>query len=545
MKAINKERKQPPSFRKNGMKKALLVDDDFLVRSYLKTLSSWADAGFCIEADVRDGEEALDVLEKAKIHLVVTDIAMPLMDGIQLIREIRKRYKNVYIIVLSCHDDFEHVKKAMQEGADEYVLKNTLEEESLYTMLATAMEHMEEKAQEPELAVAEKPDEDLINKTRMFFNQVLSGTLQGVERERARIKAGIKGRYQNSAVVVMKLKEREDLEDTWADIEREQYCMEFLGRFRKEMNSLLSESGSEKEIIYLGNGVFCCFVDLSDIHKSSVMHQKLTGIASACYKFCRKEVHAFKIGISNICLGAEGLRQAYEQARTMIKLCFYESDSIAYYEAGKRVGHELPAQAEVFLSRVDMFKYGSDKQAFLKMARDVIAVFQQEKTESRMVLQWLKRIQRAAGIYEEVDCGYIENVSEVEAVVVKLGNRIFECESIPVSEHVSNPVRIAAEYAAGHFREPIGLGNAADAVGVNSAYLSYLFSQEMGIGFSNYLLNLRIEHAKKLLKESNLKMREVAEKSGFNDYHYFSKVFKKMNGVSPAEYGKEQKRRLH
>ena len=84
-------------------------------------LSSWEKAGFEITADVRDGEEALEVLDREKIDLVVTDIAMPLMDGIELIREIRRKYPDIYVIVLSCHDEFEYVKKAMKEGADEYV----------------------------------------------------------------------------------------------------------------------------------------------------------------------------------------------------------------------------------------------------------------------------------------------------------------------------------------------------------------------------------------------------------------------------------------
>ena len=73
------------------MKKALLADDDFLVRSYLKMLSSWEKAGVEITADVRDGEEALEVLNKEPVDLVVTDIAMPLMDGIELIKVIRKK----------------------------------------------------------------------------------------------------------------------------------------------------------------------------------------------------------------------------------------------------------------------------------------------------------------------------------------------------------------------------------------------------------------------------------------------------------------------
>lgn len=202
------------------MRKALLADDDFLVRSYLKMLSSWEKAGFEITADVRDGEEALEVLDREKIDLVVTDIAMPLMDGIELIREIRRKYPDIYVIVLSCHDEFEYVKKAMKEGADEYVLKNTLNEESLYTVLEAAEEHIrqskeeagvkDQKQQTQEHADMKKdPEEDNnadadgktgeksdqtgnMNEKFLFFNQILAGTLSGEEREEKRIRAGIR-----------------------------------------------------------------------------------------------------------------------------------------------------------------------------------------------------------------------------------------------------------------------------------------------------------------------------------------------------------------
>ena len=106
--------------------KTVIADDDHLVRSYLKMLSSWERAGFEIAADARDGEEALEALERTGAELLVTDISMPLLDGIELIRKIRRTNQKLYIIVLSCHDEFEFVKDAMKEGADEYVLKNTL-----------------------------------------------------------------------------------------------------------------------------------------------------------------------------------------------------------------------------------------------------------------------------------------------------------------------------------------------------------------------------------------------------------------------------------
>lgn len=117
------------------MYRTLVADDDFLVRSYLKTLDSWEKAGYEIVDDAEDGEEAYGFLQKEKIDVLVTDLTMPVMDGIELIRKIREENRDIYIIVLSCHDDFEYVKEAMRLGADEYVLKNSLDEDSLYDTL--------------------------------------------------------------------------------------------------------------------------------------------------------------------------------------------------------------------------------------------------------------------------------------------------------------------------------------------------------------------------------------------------------------------------
>ncbi|MCI9331212.1 MAG: response regulator, partial [Oscillibacter sp.] len=96
------------------MKKTMIVDDDHLVRSYLKILPSWERAGFRIEADAQDGEEALSILESMEIDLLVTDISMPLLNGIELIRRIRQVDQRVYIIALSCHDEFAFVRDALK-----------------------------------------------------------------------------------------------------------------------------------------------------------------------------------------------------------------------------------------------------------------------------------------------------------------------------------------------------------------------------------------------------------------------------------------------
>ena len=522
------------------MKKALLVDDDYLVRSYLKMLPSWEKAGFVIESDARDGEEALECLKQGKIDLVVTDIAMPLMDGIELIREIRKTDMGIYIIVLSCHDEFEYVKKAMKEGADEYVLKNTLNEESLYQLLSETQEKISGKMQQDSQRRKEADSTNTggINQTFLFFNQILAGTLTGEEREKKRKQAGIKGTYQNSAVIVMKLEEAENPEDPWADIKREQYCLDFRQRFVQELQREESEHDTEKEVICLGRGVICCFVDLSGIYRNSMMYQQLMKFASFTYKMCRNESEKFRIGVSNVGIGSDALRQGYQQARMMLKVGFYEDDLIIYYDPQKKISRTLPEEAQKVLDQAEKLRYGK-KEAFLQMAERAVRALKEELTDGTMVLQWLRKLEHILLQKNISEFTTIRTINDVSKIIHQIADHMAAPDHPEISGDLSKAVRTAAEYAVWHYKENIGLNDAAEAAGVNSTYLSYLFSQEMGVGFSAYLLNLRIQCAQKLLRESNLKICQVAEKSGFNDYHYFSKVFKKMTGVSAAQYRKE------
>ena len=99
-------------------------------------------------------------------------------------------------------------------------------------------------------------------------------------------------------------------------------------------------------------------------------------------------------------------------------------------------------------------------------------------------------------------------------------------------------MRCAVQFVRDNYQKPISLQDAAGAADVNPAYLSYLFKQEMEIGFSNYLQDCRIGCARELLVNTNYKVREIAIMAGFSDYHYFSRTFKKVTGLSPAEFRK-------
>lgn len=524
------------------MFRTLLVDDDFLVRSYLKTLSAWENEGYELTADVRDGEEALRVLNEEPIDLVITDVSMPLMDGIELIRRIRQTDQGIYIVVLSCHDDFEYVKEAMRLGANEYVLKNSLDEHSLSRILSNAAVQIrrqrEKCTQEEHVRKLVKLGSQKLK--YQYFNQLISGTINNEDKEEERRRAGITGTYQNSAVIAMYLEEWTQQSEQWSMLESEQYSQRFLSDISEELEQVLGPESEAAEVVDLGSGIFCCFLDFGQERRSSVMQQRLTAAASASLRCCKNEPYAFGICVSSICMGQDGIRQAYQQAREMMKQSFYDNSGILYYDAARHLGNTLPLRAQKLADTLEEYFATRRSEELQRELEGVFRDFARQYTDSRQVIHWLKTMDQKAGIQREPEVyRHIRTLAQVRQLCGEYGEQMLGSGSRSIPEGVGTVVRTALTYLHEHFKNPMGLTEAAAAAGVNPAYLSFLFKQEMGIGFSNYLLEYRMEYARELLVRSNYKIKEVASEAGFQDYHYFSKAFKKLNGVSPADYRRE------
>ena len=117
------------------MKRVLIVDDDFLVRTYLKQMIAWEEHGFYIVGDAKNGRDALEILQRDGADILIADVSMPIMDGIELTRRVKQILPQPHILILSCHDDFVYVKEAMKLGIDDYLLKNELSETTLLDAL--------------------------------------------------------------------------------------------------------------------------------------------------------------------------------------------------------------------------------------------------------------------------------------------------------------------------------------------------------------------------------------------------------------------------
>lgn len=551
--------------------KVLLADDDFLVRSYLKSLSVWERAGCEIIGDVRDGEEALAELSMKKADILITDITMPLMDGIELIRKLRAEDTAIYIIVLSCHEEFPFVKEAMRLGADDYLLKNSLEEESLLEVLHAVREQI---ASRKKVSGEDEKRSKLIEMGSQtlkfrFFNQLLSGSMPREVREERRREAGIRGSFKHSAVITVTMKNWQDWKEGKTLDEMEAYSEQVLKELGSRFRAASEEGEAGLEVIDLGSGVYCCFLDLSETNRGSIMRQWLTHTASACCRFVEEQkverkAHStiecesvksetehknkdgreadYGIAVSSICIGEDGIRQAFLQAREVMKQSFYHQDGMLQYEHLAPMGDQLPAAAVSCLKEIKSCLGPEDKEKRERLTAEALKSMEEERTDSRYVLLWLKDMDQQLGIVRtpEVYAG-LYSFCRVKKLAAAYEEELTQEAAWPDWERAGAVVQRALVFMKENFRGQIGLTETAEAAGVNAAYLSYLFKQEMGIGFANYLMERRLDYVGIRLISYKGKIKEAAALAGFQDYYHFSKVFKKYYGVSPADYIKKMK----
>ncbi|MCP1103570.1 two-component system response regulator YesN [Aequitasia blattaphilus] len=521
------------------MYKALIVEDDRIVRQYMSDLSIWSEFDIEITDVARDGVEALEKKKQWNPDLIITDISMPRMDGIEMIEEIRELDQTVYIMVLSCHDEFEYVKEAMKLGADEYILKDTFSEETLMEILPHTVKSLRKGNHKEENFYARQ---DL---KFYFFNQLMAGTLVGEERETKRVEAQIAGKFIHCAVINCYMAKWNLIKYQSLLPEWDHYSRQVLENLENHFGKYLENYKDYIEILYLGEGHFCCFVDVSNECRVSQMQQQLIKIVSVMGQCLKQEPYQYVTGVSDICAGEANVKQAVLQARNMVKLSFYTEETVLYYAGG--LGHhivdKLPENVNHLRKQLPIFLKEDKDDEIIFALQNAVKDFKKEFTAPNLVIKWVKDMDQSLQVEREEDFyASIFTIKDVESVCAEYKVHILSLLVSTVPEYLSPALCSALTYIHENYKNKIGLKEVAGAIHMNASYLSTLFQKEMSVGFARYLLELRIRTAKKLLVNTNYKVKDVAEQSGFYDYHYFARAFKNMTDLSPLEYRKANKR---
>ena len=398
------------------MYSVLVVDDEPLVRLTLKNMNAWESFGFFFGSEAAHGRQALEILQgKERIDIVILDLNMPVMNGLELIEWLQLMDDRPEILILSCHNDFQLVRKAFKLGVSDYILKTEMEPDN---MLA----HLKELAARLEMSAKRKAQgAGLSHVERKYLRkQLLKNLLSGQLDQDVSAKAqqfGIRLREDCLCLAAVSINS--------CDIVRQRYEPGKMQLFAENVINIIAQILAKQpygEVFSLNEENYALFFSFAEASE------------------------------------AEWISKIY----TMIR------------EIEQSLRHYLDVSISYGLS-----DFGAGFDAI-------------------------------CGLYKEA-----EQRKTLESRIVKQAKRY-------ISEHFSDPELDLQEISA--------------FVGITKNHLSYQFSRETGEHLRDYINRVRIEEAKKLLLTTNKKVYEVCDLVGYKNVESFSRIFKKLTGVSPNRY---------
>lgn len=493
------------------MIKTLLVDDDFLVRMFLKQLIDWESQGFTLVGDACNGNEALELIDRFAPELIITDLSMPVMDGIELIGKARSRLPDCYIIALSCHGEFDYVKEAMKQGANEYVLKNLLDAPGLLKQLDTARAKLESAAKRAEQS--DKLRQLAAKGTEMLRYELLLRLIhdETVPDLAAQLRdAGIDGRFVAAAAIAVS-----------ADAVRRDALVQVCGQFCRNKPAYCLPYDETS---------CCMLLDLSAISGTAAQTDWMRAFSSGLYRCIQEYLNVQpRMGLSLPCTGEQALHQAVCSAYHAAAYAFYDPQTIHDDAILSVVPGAMPEEAGAFLRRLPGMVEECLFERVCEEGLRILTLCQDTQAPPDGTMRWFGELLQIIGVDQQPPHTLAACREMLEQATQHLADeRGTGCGNRAIQQ--------AAAYLRENFDQPLSLASVAAQVHLNPAYLSFLFKREMGVNFSDYLQDCRMEHVKLLLRESDAPLKECAGRAGFSDYRNFCKLFKRLTGLRPAQY---------
>lgn len=538
------------------MLKLILVEDEFAIRESIRKNVKWDMLGYTFAGDASDGEMAYALIKEKKPDVIIVDIKMPFMDGLELSRLIRKEMPEVKIIILTGYNDFDTIHQALHIGVCEYLLKPvTMDKLADSITRIRLMVESEREQQKYRFRYKQEMEELRDVKLQRFFENCLLGSKKVYELLEDATQFGISLGAQNYSIVRFQLFKDDETEaysdeivDMYARIEdrlkqqprflifkqglqgwvivvkgdEEQCAADSARAISKELEKMLAASSNIQYIIAVGNQV-----------------DRLQDIAKAYNAASRAYAHRYALG-HNTTIFSESLVEKPYQAEE-IKLQNLDVKKIDRVLVDRFLRIAAKGTAETFLD--DLFRDIGEHYLQSLLLRQYIVM-----DIHFAVSDFLDRIGvgRAALLAEFGDLDRVSvdlsNVAGTKRFLSSLLEYTMTLRDSASSKRYDDLIHQAKAFIdASYMDENISLNIVAKEVNLSPAHFSSIFSQETGRTFTEYLTAIRMDKAKELLQCSAKKSSDIAYEVGYRDPHYFSYLFKKLNGCSPREFRGERK----
>jgi two-component system response regulator YesN len=525
-----------------SMYRVAIVDDEPVIRFGIKASVDWGRENVGLIGDFANGEEAWRSLESEPVDILITDIKMPVMDGLELTRRTLERHPRTKVIFVSSYNDFEYVRQGLKLGVVDYLLKPTLEPEGLLELVRKCLGQIEEERRQDR-------DRQLVWMTKLASGR--KRLESDVKRALAHDDGGLstdaapewmKRGYAICTVLIDGLRETE-----------ERFGQLHAAILLEEMQELFYETAEEGVAFLVGTRTLVLIVPAGA--GGGVLPQPVLGSVA--------ERWAERLGV-RVTIGcafggsAEELRDVFQASGSAAERRFFEGGGLygpsgAGQAQGQEPSSEYPTSAQLlqelktsaqtrdaesadaivraWIGRWDTMR--PDPDAVRKEAFEIVTALFMNEQEMIVLLEGFEELKRSETFGELTDLlqaqirGYRKSFAA--------GSHTYKGNKQLIDKAIA--------YIAQHYTGEITLQQLADYVHMSKNYFCLQFKHHTGFNFIDYLIRLRIGKAKELLGDPSLKIYEVAQRSGFNDVKYFSKLFKKTTGASPVEYRERLPRR--
>lgn len=509
------------------MIQVLIVDDEPKLREGLRSFIDWEAHGYCVADTASNGHEALEKYEQLRPGLVVADIRMPGMDGLQLIGHLRKKDPSLHILILSGYADFEYAKKAIQQRADGYLLK-PVDEDELIHYLGTIKAQIDEESQAEQwrLTTREWGRESFI--ISLMLEQ--PGAPEQLWSRAEELGLAWKS-YQ--VLLLSTVLDEADYEDKLAAVRNEMTrLLEAKGRgyvfsHHSQIGVLLKDPILPVEWNELYSNIRN-IVEVLDIDFSLALGPKVCRIGEVAYSYGV----ANRLNKNHFFLGNDRLltEELLVEQKHDTEVSVHELDEQIFY-AVEIGNHELVKQLIEQKGACYISQGLTEEQIKLHFAEMLTALLGRGIKQSPELQQRNREFSEyLSDIYKAWTLG--EVYEKAEQFLKKMMSELGANES---SKH--QEVKMMLELIHRNYNENLKLETLSGILNYNSAYLGKLFKNETGEYFNTYLDKVRIEKAKGLLEEG-LKVYQVAERVGYTNVDYFHSKFRKYVGTSPSAYRK-------
>lgn len=535
----------------------LIVEDEETMREGLVQLIPWESIGIRVVGTAENGLEALAVLGRERVDLLLTDIYMPVMDGLQLIAQMKEKGYPIPCVLLSGYDDFRHAQSAIRLGVTDFLVKPCSPKE-IRELFEKIVERAARERKEKELVTGLRSQLQAnmpLAKAQLLLQWMTEPARKAEDRKELMRKAGIAVSYQHVVVIAVRLEPRglEKRTEERGDAQLLYFAAANIAQetLQQALLQPVEAVKDQEDILVVCNGLF----EWTEEKLAAGLERLIENVRT----YLRLSV---VVGVSDSKADMNELSEAYDEAREALKLRFYRGyGAYFFYHREKPAGKAGPSDNAVSHAFIKLEQSIADALAgglYAEAHSDLeswLGLFRESNFQSKtqvhlrtlaLINRWLPLV-RAEGQREaelepaalEARVGELDTLEELSGFV--FGTFRQAVAALHPRKQTRRKIQQAQDVIAEQYATPgLTLTDVAGALFVSGNYLSTLFKQELGINFLDYLHQFRIDKAKALLQSGERKIQTIAREVGYFDEAHFTRTFKKWAGMLPSQYKKEK-----